>query len=73
MAINFKVIKTFRIPSADPNRLGKFDWLVTYQLDSMDKHIVPIPKEILTEGDIKEAVRKDIEEIGKWTGKDFTI
>jgi len=72
MAINFKVIKAWRIPSADPNRLGKFDWLVIYQLDPMDRHIVTIPKETPTEGDIKEAVRKDIEERGKFEGKEFT-
>lgn len=73
MAQSFKVIDTRRIPSADPARLGKLDWLVTYQLDAYRTYMVTIPKDELSEDDIKEAVRKDIEAVGRWTGKDFTL
>ena len=73
MAQSFKVIDTRRIPSSDPTRLGKLDWLVTYQLDAYRTYMVTIPKDELTEDEIKEAVRKDIEAIGRWVGQEFTL
>ena len=73
MAQSFKVIDTRRIPSADPARIGRLDWLVTYQLDAYRTYMVTIPKDELSEDDIKEAVRKDIEAVGRWTGKEFTL
>lgn len=73
MAQSFKVIDTRRVPSSDPARLGHLDWLVTYQLDAYRTYMVPVPKDELTESDITEAVRKDLEAIGRWTGKEFTL
>ena len=73
MAQSFKVIDTRRIPSGDPNRIGKLDWLVTYQLDAYRTYMVTIPKDELSEAEIKDAVRKDIEAIGRWVGQEFTL
>lgn len=73
MAQAFKVIDTRRIPSADPARVGKMDWLVTYQLDAYRTYMVAIAVDTLTEDVIKEAVRKDLEAIAAWTGKEFTL
>lgn len=73
MAQSFKVIDTRRIPSADPARIGKLDWLVTYQLDAYRTYMVTIAKDELSETDIKEAVRKDIEAISRWVGQEFTL
>ena len=73
MAQSFKVIDTRRIPSADPARIGKLDWLVTYQLDAYRTYMVTIAQDELSEADIKEAVRKDIEAIGRWVGQEFTL
>lgn len=73
MAQSFKVIDTRRIPSSEPTRIGKLDWLVTYQLDAYRTYMVTIPQDTLSEDLIKEAVRKDIEAIGRWTGHEFTL
>ena len=73
MALNFKVIDTRKIPSADPNRIGKLDWLVTYQLDAYHTYVVTIPTDELTEDVIKEAVRKDVEAVQRFAGKEFTL
>lgn len=73
MAVNFKVIDVRRIPSAEPNRVGKLDYLVTYQLDAYRTYMVTISVDELTEDVIKEAVGKDIAAIEKWTGKEFAI
>jgi len=73
MAQSFKVIDTRRIPSAEPTRIGKLDWLVTYQLDAYRTYMVTIPQDELSEADIKDAVRKDIEAIGRWVGQEFTL
>lgn len=73
MAINFKVIDVRRIPSAEPARVGKLDYLVTYQLDAYRTYMVTIPQDELSEDVIKDAVRKDIEAIEKWTGTEFTV
>jgi len=70
---SFKVIDTRRIPSADPNRIGKLDWLVTYQLDAYRTYIVTIPEDELTEEIIKRYVRKDLEAAEKFTGREFTL
>ena len=73
MAVNFKVIDVRRIPSAEPARVGKLDFLVTYQLDAYRTYMVTISEDTLTEDVIKDAVRKDIEAIEKWTGTEFTV
>ena len=73
MAQNFKVIDTRRIPSTEPGRLGKLDWLVTYQLDPYRTYSLKIAEDELTDEIIKEAVRKDIEAVQRFAGKEFTL
>ena len=73
MAVNFKVIDTRRIPSTEPDRLGKLDWLVTYQLDAYRTYSLKVSEDELTEDVIKEAVRKDIEAVQRFAGKEFTL
>jgi len=73
MAQAFKVIDVRRIPSADPARVGKLDFLVTYQLDPLRVYMVTIAQDHLTEQVIKEAVRKDLESMQAWTGKELTL
>lgn len=69
----FKVIDVRRVPSADPARLGKLDYLVTYQLDAYRTYMVTIPKDELSDEVITDAVRKDLEAMEKFTGKEFTL
>jgi len=73
MAKAFKVIDVRRIPSADSARVGKLDFLVTYQLDPLRTYMVTIAQDHLTEAIIKEAVRKDLGAMQAWTGKELTL
>lgn len=73
MAEPCKIIDTRRIPSSEPNRVGKLDWLVTYALDAYRTYMVTIPVDKLTEDIIKDAVRKDVEAITRWVGKELSL
>lgn len=73
MAQSFKVLDTRRVPSADPTRVGKLDWLVTYQLDAYRTFMVMIPQDQLSEDIIREAVKKDLEAVMAWAGKELTL
>jgi len=69
----FKVLDVRKIPSPDNARVGKMDNLVTYQLDPFRTYMVRIPKELIEEADITEAVKKDLEAIERFTGKEFAL
>jgi len=68
----FKVLDVRKIPSPEDARVGKLDHLVTYQLDAFRTYMVKIPKDTIEEADIKEAVKKDLEAIERFTGKEFS-
>jgi len=69
----FKVLDVRKIPSPEDTRVGKLDHLVTYQLDPFRTYMVRIPKDTIEEADITEAVKKDLEAIERFTGKEFSI
>lgn len=69
----FKVLDVRRVPSPEDSRVGKLDYLVTYQLDPFRTYMVRITKDNIDENDIKEAVKKDLEAIEKFTGKEFEL
>lgn len=69
----FKIKDVRKIPSPDNERVGRLDYLVTYELDPFRVYMVRIPKDVLTEDDIKAAVKKDLEGIAQFTGKEFPL
>ena len=73
MPVKFKVSDVRRVPSADPDRLGKFDQLVMYELDPMRRYIVRIPEEEFNEDRMKHAVKEDIAERERYAGKEYEI
>ena len=73
MAETFKVIDSRRIPSPDDDRRGRFDWLVTYQLDPLRTFIVRITVDDLTEEIIRDHVRKDLDSMKRFTGREFSL
>ena len=73
MPTKFKVFDTRRVPSAEPERVGKYDTLVMYELDPMRRYIVRIPEEEFTEERMIRAVKEDIEERAKYTGREYEI
>ena len=73
MPTKFKVSDTRRVPSADPERIGKYDILVMYELSPMDRHIVGVPEEEFSEDRLKRAVKEDIAERSQWAGKEYEV
>lgn len=69
----FKVLDVRRVPSPDNDRVGRMDSLVTYQLDPFRTYMVRIPKDDIVEADILAAVKKDLEGIERFTGKEFQL
>ena len=73
MPTKFRLFDVRRVPSADPERVGKYDQLVLYELDPMRRYIVRIPEEDFSEERMIRAVKEDIEERAKFTGKEYEI
>jgi hypothetical protein len=69
----FKITDLKKVPSAEVGRVGKYDYLVIYSLDPFRTYMVVIPKDTITEQDIKEAVRKDLESINQFINKEIQL
>ncbi|MGI0061020.1 MAG: hypothetical protein ACREBA_01045 [Nitrosotalea sp.] len=55
----FRVIRTIKIASTLPSRLGKMDYLVTYSVDGKGSYTINIPEENYNEVNIKTAIKSD--------------
>jgi len=73
MPTKFKIFDIRRVPSAEPDRIGKYDQLVMYELDAMRRYIVRIPEEDYTEEKMIEAVKKDMATRAAVVGKEYEI
>jgi len=65
------VVDIKRVGSVEPDRRGKLDYLVTYQIDAYRIYMVTIPKDKITDEIIKDAVRKDLEAIEEFKPLDY--
>ena len=73
MPIKFKIFDVRRVPSAEPDRIGKYDQLVMYELDPMRRYIIRVPEEEFSEDRMKQAVKEDIAQREQYTGKEYEI
>lgn len=73
MPTKFKVFDVRKVPSAEAARVGKYDQLVMYELDPMRRYIVRIPEEEFSEERMIRAIKEDMEERAKFTGKEYEI
>ena len=73
MAHEVRILDTRKVPSGDPARVGKTDYVVTYQVDGLRTHYVEIPKEAPTEAEIQAAIKATEKARGALVGKAFTI
>jgi len=71
MPTKFKIFDVRRVPSAEPDRIGKYDQLVMYELDPMRRYIVRVPEEEFSEERMKQAVKEDMAERARYTGKEY--
>ena len=73
MPTKFKIFDVREVPSAEPARIGKYDQLVMYELEPMQRYIVRIPSEEFSEEPMKRAVKEDMAKRAQYTGKEFEI
>ena len=71
--MKIKILDTRDYPSTDPARVGKFDAVITYQVDAFRSYIITMPKEEFTETKVKEKITADLKEREKWRGKEIEI
>jgi hypothetical protein len=68
-----KVIDVRRVPSVNPQRIGKFDRLVTFTPGPGQTHLIILADETFSEATLKEAMRKELETTGQFVGKTITL
>jgi len=73
MPTKFKLFDIRRVPSAEPERVGKYDQLVMYELDPMRRYIIRIPEEEFSEERMKRAVKEDMATRAQYTGKEYEV
>lgn len=71
--LKVKILDMREVPSGEPERIGKYDYIITYQIDPLRTFIVTVPKEEYSEEKLREAIRKAEEERGKWVGRELEI
>ena len=75
-----KIVNVVDVPALEPDRIGKYDVLVTYQLDTEYTYTIKIPKEDLEklspekqEEFILKKVKEDAQWRLRWIGKTITL
>jgi len=75
-----RIIDRVRVPSPDPTRIGKFDYMVTYMDEALRAGVVTIHAELLDgkpdaeqERIIAAAAKKEVTERAKWAGREISI
>jgi len=75
-----RIIDRVRVPSPDPARIGKFDYMVTYMDEAMRAGVITIHAELLDgkadadqERLIALAAKREVEERRKWAGREIAI
>jgi len=73
MPTKFKIYDIRRVPSAEPERVGKMDKLVMYELDPMRRYVIKIPEEDFNEDAMIKAVQADMADRAQYTGKEYEL
>lgn len=75
-----RIIDRTRIPSPEPNRIGKYDEIITYMDEAMRTYILTLPSEELegkTEAEqleiITVRIKAQVQERGRWVGREIAI
>jgi len=75
-----RIIDRVKVPSPDPARIGKFDYLITYLDEAMRAGVVTISAELLDgkpdaeqERIIAERISAEIRERTRWAGREIAI
>lgn len=68
-----KIIDVREIPSGKPERVGKLDKIITYQLDALRTYMTTMPIEEFTEEALKKQIAEEIKARATWEGKELEI
>jgi len=75
-----RIIDRVKVPSPDPARVGKFDYMITYMDEAMRAGVLTIQAELLDgkpdaeqERLIGLAAKKEVTERAKWAGREIGI
>ena len=73
MAETFTVVDVRRMPSPNPQRMGKYDQMVVYELGPGQRFVLSLPAEGFTEETLRAAVKADLAERGKWLNREIKL
>jgi len=73
MAEKIKIVDMKRLPSPDPQRMGKTDRLFVVDAGSGNRLVVRLPDEEFDEDKLAAAVKAELAERGAWIGRELEI
>jgi hypothetical protein len=73
MAESAKILDVRRLMSPDPQRRGKYDSLISYQVGSAPPRVILLPEETPTEAQVIAAIRADLSAASALVGKTLTV
>lgn len=73
MADKVKIMSMQRLPSADPQRLGKYDRLFVVQVAAGNSLVVRVPDEGFDQAALQAAIKAELQERGKWVGREIEV
>ena len=68
-----KIVTTQKLPSTDPQRMGKYDRLFVVELTPGTNLFVRVPDEDFTKEKLVAAIKAEVAERSEWTGKEITL
>ena len=69
----FTVLDVRDLPSPNPERIGKWDKLVVYELDPTHRYTLRVPAESFDKEALVAAVKADIQERSLWVNQSFPL
>lgn len=69
----FTVLDVRELPSPNPERIGKWDKLVVYELDPTHRYTIRVPAETFSKETLIAAVKADMEERSLWVNQSFQL
>ena len=68
-----QLISTIEAPSNKPERVGKSDYFITYQVDPLHRYTLQIPAEGLTTDKVDALVRADYMKRKDFINREITV
>lgn len=69
----FTILNVRRVPSVDPDRIEKYDYMVTYEVPPIQRYLIRIPEEEFSEERMIEAIREEIALGSGFIGKEYEM